>query len=97
MLEREQTTAPADVIIWTSTAALAILTGVGAAFLLWRALHESPASNVAAAAVGALAVGFALVGVSLGRSVGRAFMLIMAVALAVAFFTGGPAFAAAAT
>jgi hypothetical protein len=96
MLGREAT-APADAIIWGSTALLAILTGTGAAFILWRALHGSPATTMATGAVVALAVGFGLVGVSLTRPVGRAFLVIMAAALVVAFFAAAPAFTALAS
>jgi len=96
MLGRDAT-APADAIIWGSTALLAILTGTGAAFMLWRALHGSPATDLATGGVIALAIGVGLVGLSLSRPVGRAFFVIMAAALAVAFFVAAPAFSALAS
>jgi hypothetical protein len=94
MLRREHATAPADLVIWISIGGLAVLAGAGAAFALWRLLHNSPATDMAGAAIGVLALGLVLVGLGLRRPAARVFLLLMGLTLAVTFFTASPAFTA---
>jgi hypothetical protein len=75
-------------------AGLALLLGAGMAFGLWYVLHNSPATGMAGAAVAALAMGMGLVGLGLNRPMGRVFLVVTAVALALTFFTASGAFAA---
>jgi len=95
MLEQgTQPRAIADMVIRASTAALAILTGVGAAFMFWSQLQHTAQPRLLAFGVVALCLGLALIGLAI-RSVGtRAFLWLAAATLAVAFFAGSGAFSA---
>jgi hypothetical protein len=84
----------AELVIRGTSAALAILTGTGAAFGLWNALHGSPATLAAAAAVVALALGLGLVSLAVENRTVRIFVVLMAASMAIAFFAGSGAFAA---
>ncbi len=84
---------PTELVIWGSTAALGIVVGTGAAFALWTELHRSPDMGIVAAAVTALAVGLGLIGLAIGNVTARLFLVVLAAALAVAFFVGAGTFA----
>lgn len=84
---------PADLVIWGSTAALALIAGIGAAFALFSLFHRSAAEGLAAAAVVALSLGMALIGLTLRPAVGRLFVVLLAATTLVAFFAGSGAFA----
>jgi len=84
---------PNEVVIWTSTSLLAVVVGLGTAFFLWLSLHRTDRPFVAQGAVGSLSLGLVLVGLSSERLLGRAFFVLLAVALAIAYALGGPEFA----
>ncbi|HEX8805563.1 MAG TPA: hypothetical protein VF741_01395 [Candidatus Aquilonibacter sp.] len=84
----------AELVIRSTSAALALLTGTGAAFGLWSLLHASTATVAAAAAVVAFALGLGLISLALENRTVRLFVVLMAASMAVAFFAGSGAFAA---
>jgi hypothetical protein len=85
---------PADIVIYGSTSALGVLTGVGAAYALWSQLHAGANQVVLAGSVLAAALGMGLIGLALRESPSRLFVLVAAASLAVAFLLGGNAFSA---
>ncbi|HVA29262.1 MAG TPA: hypothetical protein VNF68_13860 [Candidatus Baltobacteraceae bacterium] len=87
------TQAPAELVIWGSTAALGMVAGTGAAFALWSQLHRSPDMGIVIAAVIALAAGLGLIAFAIGNVTARLFLLILAATMAVAFFVGAGTFA----
>jgi multisubunit Na+/H+ antiporter MnhB subunit len=93
MMSDRPAQAPAELVIWGSTAALGIVTGTGAAFALWAQLHRSPDIGIVVAAVLALAVGLGLIGLAISNTTARLFLVVVAAALAVAFFAGAGTFA----
>jgi|SRR5579863_2553881 len=84
---------PADLVILGSTAALGLVSGIGAAFVLWSMLHHSPAQGIAAAAVAALTVGCGLIGFSISNIPARLFMLVAAATTLAVFFLAPDLFA----
>lgn len=83
---------PADIVIWGSTSALGVVTGVGAAYLLWNDLHASANPGILSLAVVAFCVGLGLVGMALRQSPTRVFLLVASISMALAFFLGSGAF-----
>ena len=84
MLEQErQPRAIADMIIRASTAALAILTGVGGAFVFWSQLQHTAEPRLLASGVVALCLGLALIGLAMQSFGTRAFLWLAAATLAV--------------
>jgi hypothetical protein len=94
MLGDRQAQVPAELVIWGSTAALGLVSGIGAAFVLWNMLHRSPAQGIADAAVTAIAVGLGLIGFASSNLTARLFLLIVSATALLAFFAGAGAFAA---
>lgn len=93
MLGERQAQIPADLVIWGSTAALGLVSGLGAAFVLWNLLHRSPAQGTAAIAVAALTLGAGLIGFAVPRRLTvRVFVLVASAATFAAFFLGADAF-----
>jgi hypothetical protein len=92
--ERQAQHSSAVLVIRGTVVALAILTGVGIAFTLWRALHASPATMAVTGAVAALTLGLGLISLALPNATARLFVVLMAASMAVAFFAGSGAFAA---
>ena len=85
---------PADIVIWGSIGALGLVSGLGAAWLLWNLLHRSPVPGIAAVAVAALTVGFALIGLSIVRPTVRLFVVVASAATLACFFLLPTGFAA---
>lgn len=84
---------PAEVVILTATVLLALLTGAGAAFLLWTRLDGVRPPAALDAAVAAIALGVALVGLAVpGRNV-RLFLWVVGGTFGLAFLLGAPVFA----
>jgi len=84
---------PAEIVIWGASSLLAVLLGVGCAFMLWSQLHETARVGLLMASVGAVGAGLALIGVSSSNARIRVMLFLFAAALELAFFTGGTAFA----
>jgi hypothetical protein len=84
---------PADYVIWTTSAMLALLVGTAMAFFLWVGLHRVTESGLALAAVGTLGAGTVLVALSLDRPLLRTFLVVMAAVFVLGYTLGGPAFA----
>ena len=84
---------PADFVIWTTSAMLALLVGTAVAFFLWIGLHRVTESGLALAAVGTLGAGTVLVALSLDRPLLRVFLVVMAAVFVLGYSLGGPAFA----
>jgi len=82
-----------ELIIQITTVALAVVSGIGAAFALWSMLHASPATAVVTGAVVALALGLGLISLAMPSRTARLFLMLMALSMAVAFFAGAGLFA----
>ena len=82
-----------DVLIWAASSLLALLTGLGGAFLLWMALRTSALPMLANAAVLCVCVGLALVGLAIRWPLARATVLMAAAATAAGYALGGAYFA----
>jgi len=93
MMPDRSAQAPAEIVIWGSTAALGIVTGTGAAYALWTQLHRSPDMGIVVSAVCALALGLGLLGFAMSSSRARLFLVVVAAALALAYFAGAGTFA----
>jgi hypothetical protein len=83
---------PADFLIWSTSALLALLVGTAVAFLLWRGLHRVPETGLALAAVGSLGAGTVLIALALDRPLLRVFLVVMAAVFVLGYTLGGPAF-----
>jgi hypothetical protein len=92
MMGEQPAREPADLIIFGTTALLAIVVGIGIAFALWSEMHWTAARAVLTAAVGALAAGTGCLGFAFEKPVVRLFLLVFASTLLLAFFFGGPIF-----
>lgn len=92
--QERQAALSAEFVILGTIGALAILTGIGAAFALWSGLHASPATSAVIGSVAAFALGLGLVGFALSNRNARFFLMLTAASMAVAFFAGSGAFAA---
>ncbi|HUA10142.1 MAG TPA: hypothetical protein VMA98_12820 [Candidatus Acidoferrales bacterium] len=90
--QERQSRALADLVIRTSTVALAILSGTGIAFGLWSQIGRTAAPSLLVAAVAALCLGFGLLALPVRNASARLFLLVAALSLAVAFFAGAGAF-----
>jgi len=85
---------PSDFVIWASATLLGVVSGIGAAFVLWGQLHKTAEPGMLSLAVVSMAVGLALVAFALRAFTGRLFLLALATSLAVAFFVGSGSFGA---
>lgn len=92
MLPERSLKEPSELVIWAATSLLAVLTGLGSAFFLWYALHDTRAPRVMQGAVLSLSLGLVLIGLGLQRPLTRVFLVLLAASLALAFALGGPAF-----
>lgn len=93
MMNERPASVPAEMVIGVSTALLGVLVGVGAAFGLWSQLHHTATPSVLDTAVVALAGGLALVALAVQSFAARLFLLVAALTLALAFFSGATLFA----
>jgi hypothetical protein len=84
---------PSEFVIWATSALLALVVGLGAAFFLWMLLRRSGAPVLAEVAVVTLGVGIALIGLSSERALRRIFLVLLAAMLVVGYALGGPEFA----
>ena len=84
---------PNEVVIWTATSLLAVVVGLGGAFFLWLTLHRSDRPFVVQGAVLSLSLGLVLIGLGSQRFLTRVFLVLLAVALALAYALGGSEFA----
>jgi hypothetical protein len=83
---------PSDFIIWGSTGLLALLLGLGAAFVLWAALRHAAEPWLVEIAVGLLGIGMLLLGLATERPLTRLFFVLFAAMLIVGFSFGSPEF-----
>lgn len=92
MMGEQPAREPADLIIFGTTALLAVVVGIGVAFGLWSALHHTSQRAVLTAAVTAISAGAGCLGFAIEKLIGRLFLLVFAATLVLAFFLGGPIF-----
>ena len=83
---------PAEFVLWTAAGLLAMVLGVGTAFVFWGALRAAE-GTLADTGIACLSAGVAVVGLAVARPLHRAFFVLFAVTLLVAFLLGGPEFA----
>ena len=94
MIRERSVQEPSELVIWSATALLGVLLGVGVAFMLWGQLHHTGEPTLLDAAVFALGLGFGLVGLALESLTTRIFLVALSAALLLGFFTLGGAFSA---
>lgn len=92
MSPERQRLEPSDLVIWGSATLLGVVSGIGAAFVLWGQLHQTAEPDMLSLAVVSLTVGLSLVAFALQARTGRLFLWALAVSLAVAFFVGSGSF-----
>ena len=83
---------PSELVIWSATALLGVLLGLGVAFMLWAQIHRTGEPALLDAAVFAMGLGLGLVGLALRNLTPRIFSVALGVALLLAFFTLGGVF-----
>ncbi len=84
---------PTELVIWSASALLGIVVGIGTAFTLWVQLHRTADQAILDGAVVAVAVGLSLIAVAVDNLTTRLFIWAASVGLALAFFAGAGAFA----
>jgi hypothetical protein len=84
---------PTEYVIWAATGLLAVILGLGTAFVFWDALHRVASGRLADAGLTCFSVGLAILGLAVERPLHRAFFVIFAMALLAAYLLGGPQFA----
>lgn len=88
---------PAELVIWSATALLGIMVGIGTAFMLWSGFHRSTDQAIVGAAIVALGLGLSLVAVAIDNVTVRLFIWSASLTIIVAFFSGAGFFAALAS
>jgi hypothetical protein len=83
---------PSEYVIWAASGLLAVLLGLGGAFVLWYVLHRASNASLIDAAICAFGAGLTLLGLATGKQMARVFLVLMAVALVLGFLLGSPAF-----
>lgn len=83
---------PTELVIWSASALLGIVVGIGAAFTLWAQLHRSADVAILDGAVVALGVGLCLIAVALDNLTTRLFIWAASAGLLLAFFAGSSLF-----
>jgi hypothetical protein len=94
MSQERQRLEPSDLVIWGSATLLGVVSGIGAAFVLWGQLHKTAEPGMLSLAVVSMAIGLSLVAFALRARTGRLFLWALAASLAVAFFVGSGSFSA---
>ncbi|MEO6836677.1 MAG: hypothetical protein ABI231_12340 [Candidatus Tumulicola sp.] len=84
---------PNEYVIWGASGLLALVLGLGTAFVLWVALHRSDYAGLATGAVVSLGLGLLLIGLAAERPLTRIFFVLLAAMLAIGYAVGGPGFA----
>lgn len=84
---------PTELVIWSASALLGIVVGIGTAFTLWVQLHRTADHAILDGAVIALAVGLSLIAVAVDNLTTRLFIWAVSAGLILAFFAGSSAFA----
>ena len=92
-MQHEPVRARTDLIIWGSSGLLAVVLGLGSAFVLWMALRQTAATQVLTAGIVALGIGLLLIGLATPRALPRVFLVVFAVSLVAGFVLGSPSFA----
>ena len=85
---------PAEFVIWSASALLGVMVGIGTAYMFWGQFHQSTDQAVVYGAILALAAGLALIAVAIDNLTARLFVWTACATLAIAFFTGSGIFAA---
>jgi hypothetical protein len=85
---------PAELVIWSATALLGIMVGIGTAFMLWSGFRHAMDDALVDAAVLAIASGLSLVAVAMDNLTARLFVWAACATLLIAFFTGASFFVA---
>jgi hypothetical protein len=83
---------PAEYVMWGAASLLAVILGIGTAFVCWAGLHRADNALLAEAAITLLCAGLAVLGLAAEQPIHRVFCVIFAIALLVAYLLGGTAF-----
>ena len=84
---------PTELVIWSATALLGLVVGIGTAFSLWTQLHRTADQAVLDGAVLALSIGLSLIAVAVDNLTTRLFIWAAAAGLILSFFVGSGLFA----
>jgi multisubunit Na+/H+ antiporter MnhB subunit len=84
---------PTELVIWSASALLGIVVGIGTAFTVWVQLHRAADQGLLDGAVVAIALGLALVAVAVDNLTTRLFIWAVSGGLILAFFAGSGLFA----
>ncbi|MBV8638164.1 MAG: hypothetical protein JO322_08755 [Candidatus Eremiobacteraeota bacterium] len=84
---------PAELVIWSASALLGLVVGIGTAFILWSQLHRGADQVVLDGAIIAIATGLSLVAVAVDNVIARLFIWAACAAMVIAFFAGATMFA----
>lgn len=93
-MSQESRHEPTDVVIWGAATLLGVVSGVGAAFVLWGQLQKTAEPAFLSVSVVAMALGMGLVAFALRARTGRLFLWALALTLMLAFFVGSGPFSA---
>jgi hypothetical protein len=94
MMSQERRHEPSDLVIWGAATLLGVVSGIGAAFVLWGQLQKTAEPAILSFSVVAMAIGLGLVAFALRARTGRLFLWALAATLMVAFFIGAGPFSA---
>ncbi len=94
MISQEHRHGPSNLVIWGAATALGVVSGIGAAFVLWGQLHKTAEPSILSFSVVAMALGLGLVAFALRARTGRLFLWALAATLMLAFFEGASSFGA---
>ena len=97
MIREQSGREPSTLVIWSAATLLGVLSGIGAAFILWSQQQHTAQPAILSVAVAVIAVGLGLLAFALRAFSGRLFMWALAASLMLAFFVGSGPFSALST
>jgi hypothetical protein len=84
---------PAEIVIWSTSALLAVLLGIGLAFFLWFGLRGEEHAWIVPVLVAGFGTGVLLLGMASKQVLIRAVLALFAVTLVLSYIVGSPSFA----
>jgi hypothetical protein len=84
---------PSEIVIWCASGLLAILLGIGGAFLLWFGLRGVAHDEITPLLVAGFGASLLLLGMASKQQLVRTIVALFAVTLVLSFVVGSPSFA----